>query len=77
MNRGATGDANDTGASGQIGREPATLFNKTVRDAGELLPRYEVDNLFVSEKFKSRFPNFQVTSFREGLTEIRRESKGS
>ena len=55
----------------------AGLFNKTVRDAGELLPRYEVDNLFVSDKFKSRFPDFQVTSFREGLTEIRRQSNGS
>lgn len=51
----------------------AGLFSSKVRDAGELLPRYRVDNLFSAEKFKSRFPDFQVTSFREGLTKIRDE----
>ncbi|WP_026470192.1 NAD-dependent epimerase/dehydratase family protein [Alkanindiges illinoisensis] len=49
------------------------LFNKTIRDAAELLPRYKVDNIFVSDKFKQRFPEFKVTTFREGLTAIRDE----
>ncbi|WP_410210195.1 NAD-dependent epimerase/dehydratase family protein [Aquirhabdus sp.] len=49
------------------------LFNKTIRDAAELLPRYAVDNIFVSNKFKQRFPEFQVTTFRQGLTAIRNE----
>jgi len=49
------------------------IFNKTIRDAAELLPRYTVDNIFVSNKFKQRFPEFQVTSFKEGLTAIRDE----
>ncbi|MCB1384627.1 MAG: NAD-dependent epimerase/dehydratase family protein [Nitratireductor sp.] len=51
----------------------AGLFSRTVRDASELLPRYEADNIFVSEKFKTRFPDFQVTRFREGLEAIHRE----
>lgn len=51
----------------------AGLFNGTVRDAAELLPRYEADNLFVSDKFKRRFPEFRVTTLRQGLQEIRDE----
>jgi len=49
------------------------MFSRKVRDAGELLPRYGVDNLFSSEKFKTRFPDFQPTRFREGLIRIRDE----
>lgn len=52
------------------------FFNKTIRDAEELLPRYKVDNIFVSNKFKQRFPEFQITTFREGLTAIRNEQLG-
>lgn len=52
----------------------AGLFNSTVRDARELLPRYKANNLFVSDKFKQRFPDFQVTTFAQGLTAIRDES---
>ncbi len=53
----------------------AGLFNPQIRDAAELLPRYRVDNLFVSDKFKSRFPDFQVTTLRQGLTVIAQENK--
>jgi nucleoside-diphosphate-sugar epimerase len=49
----------------------AGLFNPTVRDAAELLPRYAQDNIFVSDKFRARFPDFQVTSFAEGLAQLR------
>lgn len=51
----------------------AGLFSKQVREIGELLPRYEQDNLFDSTKFKRRFPEFEVTTYREGLELIRRE----
>ncbi len=51
----------------------AGLFSRTVRDAAELLPRYDVDNIFVSDKFKARFPAFRVTTFREGLAFIRHQ----
>lgn len=51
----------------------AAKFNKTIRDTTELLPRYRVDNIFVSDKFKSRFPDFRVTTLPEGLTVIYQE----
>jgi nucleoside-diphosphate-sugar epimerase len=51
----------------------AGLFSGTLRDAAELLPRYEADNLFVSDKFKRRFPDFKVTTYRQGLAAIRAE----
>ncbi|RTE85857.1 MULTISPECIES: NAD-dependent epimerase/dehydratase family protein [Gammaproteobacteria] len=47
----------------------AGLFNSVIRDAGELLPRYETDNVFMSEKFKNRFPKFEATTFEKGLME--------
>jgi len=53
----------------------AGMFSRTGRDAAELLPRYEVDNIFVSDKFKRRFPDFRVTTFREGLASIREENR--
>ena len=48
----------------------AALVNPAARDAAELLPRYAADNVFVSDKFKARFPDFAVTSFREGLASL-------
>lgn len=53
----------------------AGLFSGTVRDAAELLPRYGVDNIFLSDKFKTRFPDFRPTTFREGLGRIHREQR--
>ncbi|WP_394224912.1 NAD-dependent epimerase/dehydratase family protein [Pseudoalteromonas spongiae] len=44
-----------------------SLVNKTVKETLELLPRYKVDNIFISDKFKTRFPDFKVTSYKEGL----------
>ncbi|WP_206077367.1 hypothetical protein [Mesorhizobium sp. GR13] len=51
----------------------AGLFSKEVREIWELLPRYEQDNLFDSTKFKHRFPDFDVTTYRKGLVLISRE----
>ena len=39
----------------------------------EFLPRYECDNIFVSDKFKMKFPDFEVTTFEEGISEIKSE----
>lgn len=47
-----------------------SVVNKPVRETLELLPRYEVDNLFVSDKFKQRFPEFKVTTYRQGLENV-------
>lgn len=51
----------------------AGLFSSKVREIKELLPRYAQDNLFDSSKFKHRFPEFEVTTYREGLELIHRE----
>jgi nucleoside-diphosphate-sugar epimerase len=51
----------------------AGLASKQVRELRELLPRYGEDNLFDSSKFKKRFPEFQVTSYRKGLELVRDE----
>lgn len=36
----------------------------------ELLPRYRGDNIFDAAKFTARFPDFAVTSYQEGITQI-------
>ena len=51
----------------------AGLFNQQVRDASELLPRYEADNIFDSSKFQQRFPDFQITRIADGLRQIASE----
>ncbi|MDT2682189.1 NAD-dependent epimerase/dehydratase family protein [Enterococcus gallinarum] len=52
----------------------AKLFSKKVRELDELLPRYEVDNIFVSDKFKKAFPDFKITSFETGISLILTEN---
>ncbi|MCP1645676.1 nucleoside-diphosphate-sugar epimerase [Pseudomonas citronellolis] len=73
-------------ASEIFGREPSYkvlgkwtltavgLISKQVRELRELLPRYEHDNLFDSSKYKQRFPDFKVTTYRQGLTQILADS---
>lgn len=51
----------------------AGLFNKQAKELQELLPRYRYDNIFISDKFKKRFPDFEYTSYREGITQIMKE----
>lgn len=48
----------------------ASLFNSNVRETQELLPRYAIDNIFDSSKFKDRFPDFKVTSYQDGIRKI-------
>ncbi|MEV5759479.1 NAD-dependent epimerase/dehydratase family protein [Streptomyces tendae] len=45
-------------------------FVGPLTEVQELLPRYRGDNIFDSSKFATRFPDFTVTSYREGITEI-------
>lgn len=42
-------------------------FNKGARELWELLPRYAADNIFVTDKFTTAFPQFRVTSYPEGV----------
>ncbi|AIY12594.1 NAD-dependent epimerase/dehydratase family protein [Cellulophaga baltica] len=46
------------------------LFNANLKETQELLPRYMIDNIFDSSKFKERFPDFKVTSYPQGIKEI-------
>lgn len=74
-------------ASAAFGKEPSYsvvakwvftvygLFSKPAREIRELLPRYECDNLFDSSKFKHRFPDFAVTTYQQGIREIRGQAK--
>jgi hypothetical protein len=48
----------------------AGLFNKNAKETQELLPRYAIDNIFKSSKFKTRFPDFLVTTYSEGIKVI-------
>ncbi|ASW73486.1 NAD-dependent dehydratase [Chryseobacterium piperi] len=51
------------------------LFNKNAKELQELLPRYEHNNLFDDSKFKTRFPNFQVTTYKQGIEQIKKEQQ--
>jgi nucleoside-diphosphate-sugar epimerase len=48
----------------------ASFFNKNLKETQELLPRYAIDNIFESSKFKNKFPDFKVTSYQEGIRTI-------
>lgn len=52
-----------------------SLFNKQAKELQELLLRYQHDNLFISDKFKNRFPEFNVTTYQEGIASILHEYK--
>jgi hypothetical protein len=49
------------------------LFNKKLKELLELLPRYEHDNIFDDSKFRNRFPEFQVTTYKQGISQIKNE----
>ncbi|WP_138413419.1 hypothetical protein [Sinomonas gamaensis] len=51
----------------------AGILSAPAREIRELLPRYRHDNVFDSTKFTALFPDFHVTSYREGLDAIARE----
>lgn len=53
----------------------AGIVSRQVRELRELLPRYERDNLFDSTKFKQRFPEFEVTTYRQGLRHMLAEPR--
>ena len=50
-------------------------FNKQSKEVQELLPRYKCDNIFMSEKFKKRFPDFKCTTYQQGVTRIMNEQR--
>lgn len=44
-----------------------SFFDHNLKETQELLPRYAIDNIFESSKFKTRFPEFKVTTYSEGI----------
>lgn len=52
-----------------------SIFNKNAKELLELLPRYEYDNVFDDSKFRKRFPEFQVTAYRQGIEQIKKEQR--
>lgn len=50
-----------------------SFFNRSVKELLELLPRYEYDNIFDDSKFRKRFPEFQVTTYKQGIRIIKDE----
>ncbi|MBB6369225.1 NAD-dependent epimerase/dehydratase family protein [Chryseobacterium shigense] len=51
------------------------FFNKQAKELQELLPRYGYDNIFDDSKFRKRFPDFKVTSYRQGIEQIKEEQR--
>ncbi|HFK5715640.1 TPA: NAD-dependent epimerase/dehydratase family protein [Enterobacter mori] len=69
------GQPADYAVLGKLAFAATALFSQGAREMRELLPRYDADNLFDSTKFKERFPEFTVTSYRQGLENIWQEWK--
>lgn len=55
------------------GRRPR--LEAGARASRTALPRYAHDNLFDATKFKRRFLEFEVTTYRRGLELIRQEPR--
>lgn len=47
-----------------------SFFSKNIKETQELLPRYGIDNIFESSKFKKRFPDFKITSYKQGIRKV-------
>ncbi|MBT1726868.1 NAD-dependent epimerase/dehydratase family protein [Enterobacter quasimori] len=69
------GQPADYAVLGKLAFAATALFSQGAREMRELLPRYDADNLFDSTKFKERFPEFTVTSYRQGLENLWQEWK--
>ncbi|AZA56516.1 MULTISPECIES: NAD-dependent epimerase/dehydratase family protein [Chryseobacterium] len=50
-----------------------SIFNKRIKELLELLPRYEHDNIFDDTKFRNRFPDFTITTYKQGIEQIKNE----
>lgn len=51
------------------------LFIPVLKEIVELLYQYELDYVFSSDKFKKAFPEFIVTPYKDGISEILGEKK--
>lgn len=53
------------------------VVSQPMKEIQELLPRYRYDNLFNSDKFQQRFPDFRITSYQEGMRQIMHEQRAA
>jgi nucleoside-diphosphate-sugar epimerase len=53
----------------------AGIFIDQAKELIELLPRYKYDNIFVSDKFKNKFPDYKYLRYQEGLENILKINK--
>ncbi len=53
------------------------LINPYVKEMIEMLYQFEEDYIFVSQKFKNKFPEFIITPYKDGIDQIIQEIKGS
>lgn len=53
----------------------ARPFSTQVQQIWELLPRYAVDNIFVTDAFADAFPDFRVTTYAQGIQALREQSR--
>lgn len=51
------------------------LFNSKLKELLELLPRYEHNNILGDSKFRKTFPEFQVTTYEDGINQIKMEKR--
>jgi nucleoside-diphosphate-sugar epimerase len=51
------------------------LFNPFIKEVVELIYQWEQDYIFDFSKFNNRFPDFETTSYKEGINEIISEYK--
>ncbi len=54
-----------------------SLFSKNAKELLELLPRYQYNNLFDDSKFRKRFPEFAITTYRQGIEKIKKEQQSA
>lgn len=47
-----------------------SLFSPKIKELLEILPRYNQDSIFLTDKFEKRFPTFKITNIEEGIDEI-------
>lgn len=70
-----TGRKVDYGVMGPLSFKAGSIFSTSAKEMMEMLPRYAHDNLFISDKFKNRFPDFKVTTYEEGFKIILQQLK--
>jgi nucleoside-diphosphate-sugar epimerase len=60
-----------------IVRKILSLFISPIKEASEMLYQFNDEYIMSFDKFKKHFPNFKVTSYEEGISEMINSFKGN